>query len=126
MTRHYLNATLQCCNGNCSRSARDYEREKKIDEIASADELKLERIEKIKKSLRSMSAEELDDELLKLREELDNMKNDKQDSKSGLTLEKIGYNNYESKGNYAVLTYNEPTASSRVGEKLLISLGSSD
>ena len=62
------------------------EEEKKVDEIAKADEDKIKRIEEIKKSLRGLSAEELDDELLKIREQLDDMKKEKTDSKSASTI----------------------------------------
>ena len=122
-------------------------KEKKVDEIAKADEDKIKRIEEIKKSLRGLSAEELDDELLKIKQELDDMKKDKTDSKSASTKsEFIGVDNYESKNSiYHVLSLdqhdnsvsgdsllmlmgskNETTKGNSSADELLISLGSSE
>ena len=102
-------------------------KEKKVDEIAKADEDKIKRIEEIKKSLRGLSAEELDDELLKIREQLDDMKKDKtedEDKQSISSKEHLGYDNSNSK--YSVLIYNANSIESHEGDSLLISLGSSD
>ena len=133
------------------RSA-DHDREERIEKIeeesnqhnikkkeeANEDEIKQKKIEEIKKSLRGLSAEELDDELVKLREELDNMKEEKQDDKqskqaiemigvdnsrstrSGSKLERVGYDS-----NYSVLTYKAPSTESQKGDELLILMGSS-
>ena len=102
-------------------------KEKKVDEIAKADEDKIKRIEEIKKSLRGLSAEELDDELLKIREQLDDMKKEKTDSKSASTIrssELIGVNNYESKNSiYHVLSLDQHD-NSVSGDKLLMLMGS--
>ena len=74
-----------------------------------------------------MSAEELDDELLKLKQELDDMKKDETDSKSASTIrstEFIGVDNYESKNSsYHVLKY-ETYDDSVQGDKLLMLMGS--
>ena len=117
------------------------------EEIKKQEEDKEKRLEEIKKSLRGLSAEELDDELLKLKQELDDMKKDKTDSKSASTKsELIGVNNYESKNSiYHVLSLdqqsdsvsgdkllmlmgskNETTKGNSKGDDLLISLGSSE
>ena len=108
------------------------EEEKKVDEIAKADEDKIKRIEKIKKSLRGLSAEELDDELLKIREQLDDMKKDKTDSKSASTIrsrrELIGVNNSDFNtsrdSEYSVLTLEPYHDNSHEGDSMLILLGS--
>jgi len=115
-------------------------REKKVDDIASADEIKLKRIEEIKKSLRGLSAEELDEELEKLRAELEELKKDKEESKSaslemtcvdntsssrsGSKLEHIGIDNYEAQGHYSVLKYINQSALHE-GDALLLRMGSS-
>lgn len=132
--RHYLNGVTKCDCMGCRSADHDKDekvdklqnKEKKVDEIANTDEIKLKKIEEIKKSLRSMSAEELDEELEKLREELDNMKKEKTESKKA-SREHIGVDNYEAKGNYSVLQYNNiSTIESREGDELLILMGSSN
>ena len=101
----------------------DKEEEKKVDEIAKADEDKIKRIEEIKKSLRGLSAEELDDELLKIKPEIDDLKKDKTDSKSASTIrssELIGVKNYERKNSsYHVLRF-DPYSNSVIGDSLLM------
>jgi len=135
--RHFMNSAtgLQCCGGNCSRNADEHEdrveklqnkEEKRVDEIASADEIKLKRIEEIKKSLRGLSAEELDDELEKLRAELEdlkeNLKKDKAEAK--INREFLGANNNEATGTYSVLMYNDQSITHE-GDSLLQLMGSS-
>ena len=148
---------ITCRDTNNIKSANDHDieekvdklqnKEKKVDEIAKADEDKIKRIEEIKKSLRGLSAEELDDELLKIKQELDDLKKDKTDSKSASTKsEFIGVNNYESKNSiYHVLSLdqhdnsvsgdsllmlmgskNETTKGNSSADEFLISLGSSE
>lgn len=131
--KHFLNSAtgLQCCGGKCSRNAdkhREEEvekienKEKKIDEIANEDKIK--RIEEIKKSLRGLSAEELDEELEKLRAELEELKKDKEESKTA-NREYLGANNYEAQGHYSVLMYNDQTVTHE-GDSLLILMGSTN
>ena len=146
MARHYLNSVARCDCMGCKSADKHREemvdklqdKEKKVDEIATADEIKQKKIEEIKKSIRSMSAEELDEELVKLREELDNMKEEKQDDKQSkqASLELIGVDNSRSTrsesnlervgydSNYSVLTYKAPSTESQKGDELLILMGS--
>ena len=101
------------------------EEEKKVDDIAKADEDKIKRIEEIKKSLKGLSAEELDNELLKIREQLDDMKKDKtedEDKQSISSKEHLGYDNSNSK--YSVLIYNANSIESHEGDSLLQLMGS--
>ena len=107
-------------------------KEKKVDEIAKADEDKIKRIEEIKKSLRGLSAEELDEEIEKLKAELEDLKrnqtedidDDKQSKEA--SVEFIGLDNYESKNsNYHVLSLDQHDNSASA-DRLLISLGSSE
>ena len=97
------------------------------EEIKKQEEDKEKRLEEIKKSLRGLSAEELDDELLKLKQELDDMKKDETDSKSASTIrstEFIGVDNYESKNSsYHVLSLDQHSDSVS-GDKLLMLMGS--
>jgi len=138
--RHYINGVITCDCLGC-RSARDHTIEEKVDEMQNKENKvekksneveikKQEELEEIKKALRKLSSEELDDELLKIQEELDNMKKDKTDSKSASkskNIELIGVDNSEAKGNYSVLVYNDiSTVASREGDNLLIRLGSTD
>ncbi|MCH7561025.1 MAG: hypothetical protein IIC67_06625 [Thaumarchaeota archaeon] len=110
------------------------EEEKKVDEIAKADEDKIKRIEEIKKSLRGLSAEELDNELLKIREQLDDMKKDKtedEDKQSKeASVEFIGVSNSDintsRNSEYSVLTLGPYQDNSLSGDSLLIKLGSID
>ena len=105
-------------------------KEKKVDEIAKADEDKIKRIEEIKRSLRGLSAEELDDELEKLKADLEELKKnqteDKDEDKQSISssIEHVGYDNSNSK--YSVLTYNVNSIESREGDSLLIKMGSTD
>ena len=108
-------------------------KEKKVDEIAKADEDKIKRIEKIKKSLRGLSAEELDDELLKIREQLDDMKKDKtedtDDDKQSkeASVEFIGVSNSDFNtsrdSEYSVLSLDQHD-NSVSGDSLLMLMGS--
>jgi len=124
------------------------DREKKVvDEIASADEIKLKKIEEIKKSLRGLSAEELDEELDKLRAEIDELKKDKEERESksasefiasGNTsimrndkLEFVGAESLDSvyttnvlNPDYSVLKYIPYSSTDKSGDSLLISMGS--
>jgi len=119
-----------------TKSARDHDNEERIEKIeedehdikkkeeANDEEIKERKLEEIRKSLRPLSAEELKDELLKVQEELDNMKKDKTDSKSASKLEHVGYDNHEAKGHYSVLAYNMNSTESREGDSLMKLMGS--
>ena len=104
--------------------------EKKADDIAQADEDKIKRNEEIKKSLRGLSAEELDDELEKLKAELEELKKnqtedtDEDKQSKSASREHVGYDNSNSK--YSVLTYNVNSIESHSGDSLLQLMGSSD
>ena len=122
--RHYFQGTSSlCCGGKCSSSALDEEKEKKVDEIAKAEEH--EKIEEIKKALRLMSNEELDEEILKIRDELQQIKEENQtdpkQSKSA-SSEFVGVDNHTSK--YQILTLQPYEKETHSGDALLIKLGS--
>ena len=109
-------------------------KERKVDEIEKADEDKIKRIEEIKKSLRGLSAEELDNELLKIREQLDDMKKDKTEDEEKqskeASVEFIGVCNSDintsRNSEYSVLTLGPYQDNSLSGDSLLIKLGSID
>ena len=123
---------------NCRdiKSANDHDIEEKVDEIAKADEDKIKRIEKIKKSLRGLSAEELDEEIEKLKAELEDLKKnqtedtdeDKQSKEA--SVEFIGLSNSDintsRNSEYSVLTLGPYQDNSLSGDSLLIKLGSTD
>ena len=97
------------------------EREKRIDDIASADEeikkKEDELHEKENAAVRSMSNAERDDLIQELRKELESLKKGKK-AKSAKRLEHVGIDS-----SYSVLTYNMNSIE-RDGDKLLQSLGS--
>jgi len=106
-------------------------KEKKVDEIANSNEELIEQKEKELKdkeneSIRSLTAEEKDEMITKLKAELedlkDNLKRDKEEAK--INKEFLGANNHEAKGTYSVIKFDNNYIN-REGDELLLSLGSS-
>ena len=100
--RHYLNGVkrIQCDCMGC-RSA-DKDREDKVDEIATAEEIKQKKIDELKAEIRKEIQDLDDDEIEKIKESLkaeledlkpkdDDTEDTDTDSKSASKLERVGY-----------------------------------
>jgi len=147
--RHFINGSIERIQCNCSkcRSARDHNieenvdrlqnKEKTIDEVAANEEIikdKEEQIKKIKEkereSLMALSAEEREDLLDELREELKSLQAEAKDAKSNYaianTLETVGVNNDDIRitKRHVLTLDNTNTIEKREGDKLLKLMGS--
>lgn len=132
-----------------SRDARNHDLEMRVDEIqhkkkdeeiegANEEEIEEERekhLESIRKSLRKLTSQELDDELFKLQSELHDIKkklNPEEETKEETQerdsrLEHIGVDSSViTNTRYHVMTLDQSYRDSKSGDKLLQSLGSTD
>jgi len=149
--RHFLNGMKTCdCLGCKSAndeeeineeekdkkklSQEEEEKEKKVDDIAKAEKHE-KRIEEIKKSLRKLTSQELDDELEKLTAELHELQkqlhpeeDEKKQSKQA-SVEFLGVDSQISRTKqtkYSVLNYEPYHDNITSGDALLIRMGSTD
>jgi len=119
------------------KSARDHDKEKRVDEIQgdanqeTIDKEKQKKLESYKAELREMDDDELQEVLESLRAELDDLKNKNKedtnkDSRAASRREMIGLNNEASQPRYSVLMLDTHTTNGTNGDELLQRMGSRD
>jgi len=115
------------------KSKSQIEKEKDIDELqANEDKIKERELEEIKKALRKLTSQELDDEIIRLTEEIQKIKKelnpetDEEKQSKSASLEYLGIDNQtpRKKSSYHVLGYGMDTNRSEPGDQLLILMGS--
>jgi len=89
-------------------------KEKRVDDIASADEIKLKKIEAYKAEMKDLDDDELNELLESLRAEIDELKNPKKETQEA------------TRKKYDVLMLEPYTNNSSIGDSLLMKMGSTE